>query len=142
MKTLFLYSTIAIYNKLINIWNNEKIISILVLLLFTITSCTSQDCTELPTSFSSCKEAVSEIKSTNFTIEDSVDTSRSSFIKSAHFYSCDSEFGYIIVKIKSKEYFYQNVPVSVWKQFKKANSFGSYYNRHIKGGYNLNFKIK
>jgi len=113
----------------------KRIASILIALLVTISSCNSQSCNELPKQFTSYQEAVSKIKSADFTFEDSVNTSRSSLIKSATFYSCDSNVGFLLVKIKSTEYIYQNVPISVWYNFKKADSFGRFYNSNIKGNY-------
>lgn len=100
-----------------------------------IISCSSKSCNELPTPFSNYEQAITEIKSTGFSLEDSVDTSRSSFIKSASFYSCDSKVGYLIIGIRSTEYIYQNVPISVWEELKEADSFGSFYNNNIKGNY-------
>ena len=110
----------------------------LICVVLNLYSCNSQFCNELPSQFSSYQQAVSEIKSTDFTIEDKVDTSRSSLIKSATYYSCDSKIGFLLVKIRSTEYIYQNVPISVWENFKEADSFGSFYNRNIKGNFQLN----
>jgi len=106
-------------------------------LSFTISSCSGQDCKDLPSQFSSYSQAVNEVKSTNFTIEENVKTNISSWIKNISFYSCDSKIGFLLVETKSEEYIYQNVPISVWEQFKKADSFGTFYNRYIKGNYHL-----
>lgn len=100
-------------------------------------SCNNSSCNELPTPFNNYEQALSEIKSTEFSVEDSVDTSRSSFIESASFYSCDSKVGYLIIGIRNTEYIYQNVPISVWEDFKEADSFGRFYNENIKGNYQL-----
>jgi hypothetical protein len=108
-----------------------------IIVTLNLVSCNSQTCNELPTQFTSYQKALSEVKSTNFTINDIVDTSRSSLIKSASFYSCDSNVGFLLVKIKNTEYIYQNVPISVWESFKKADSFGRFYNRNVKGSYQL-----
>ena len=105
--------------------------------VFNFNSCDSASCTDLPTNFTSYQKAVSEIKSANFTIEDNLDTSRSSIIRNAFFYSCNSKTGFLLVKIKSTEYIYQNVPISVWENFKEAGSFGRFYNNNIKGNYTL-----
>jgi len=100
-------------------------------------SCNNSSCNELPTQFNNYEQALSEIKSTDFSFEDSVDTSRSSFIESASFYSCDSKSGYLIIGIRNTEYIYQNVPISVWEEFKEAESFGKFYNSNIKDRYLL-----
>jgi hypothetical protein len=109
----------------------------LVFFLLNLTHCNSQSCNELPTQFSNYQAAVSNVKSTKFTIKDSVDTSRSSFVESVSFYSCDSKTGFLLVKIKGTEYIHQNVPIAVWGSFKKADSYGSFYSKNIKGRYQL-----
>jgi len=119
---------------------NNKIKLILILLIFTIASCTSQDCNDLPSQFSSYSQAVNDVKSSNFTIEEKVKTTKSSWIKTISYYSCDSEIGFLLVEIKSEEYIYQNVPLSVWESFKKADSYGRFYNGNIKSNNNLIIK--
>jgi len=114
-----------------------KKITLLLLLLITITSCSSQDCKELPSSYNSYKDALTEIKSSDFKLEDSVNTSKSSVIESAQYFSCDGNNGYLIIEIRNTEYIYQNVPISVWRNFKNANSYGRFYNSTIKDNYKL-----
>lgn len=114
-----------------------KKITLILLTLLTITSCSSQDCKELPSSYNSYKDALTEIKSSDFKLEDSVNTSRSSVIESAYYLSCDGKIGYLIIEIRNTEYIYQNVPISVWDSFINADSYGRIYNRNIKGNYKL-----
>ena len=117
----------------------KKLIQYLFLIgiLLTLISCNNLSCNELPTPFNNYEQALSEIKTTEFSFEDSLDTSRSSFIESASFYSCDSKVGYLIIGIRNTEYIYQNVPISVWEEFKEADSFGSFYNSNIKDNWRL-----
>jgi hypothetical protein len=115
-----------------------KLTLIVLIISFTVSSCNSQDCKELPSSFDSYKHALSEVKSTDFKLEDSVNTSRSSVIESANFFSCDGNNGYLIIEIRNTEYIYQNVPIAVWESFKNVDSFGRFYNRKINGSYKLN----
>lgn len=57
--------------------------------------------------------------------------------------SCFSEVGYseaqetLVVRFRDsgKRYCYYDVPVSVWKAFRSADSLGRYYNTKIKGYY-------
>lgn len=95
----------------------------------------SQICNDLPASFNSYQEANTLIKSTNFTIEDSVDTSKSSFINEASYYSCDKQYGFLIIKIRSTEYIFKDVPINIWEEFKNADSFGKFFNYNLKGNY-------
>lgn len=113
----------------------KKIIALLFVI--TMTACQSQDCKDLPNQFNNYRHALNEVKSANFTIEDTVNTSRSSIIENAEYFSCNSKIGYLIIKIRNTEYIYQNVPISVWGKFKKTDSFGRFYNRYIKGNYPL-----
>lgn len=101
-----------------------------------ISSCRIKDsCDKLPTQFSSYDQAVSKIESSNFKIEEEANTSKSSWIKGASFYSCDGNKGYFILQTDKHDYLYSNIPYSNWTEFKNAESFGKYYNENIKHHY-------
>jgi ABC-type glycerol-3-phosphate transport system substrate-binding protein len=102
-----------------------------------ITACGQTDCNKLQANFSSYSEAVSKIKSTKFTLTDNVITLSSSWVRGASYYSCDKKIGYFIIKTVKRNYIYKDLPISIWYNFKNANSFGSYYNRNIKNRYQL-----
>lgn len=93
------------------------------------------DCNNLPTKYSSYDEAIQLITTTTFKINESVNTSRSSWIRGANYYSCDGLYGFLIIKTDRNDYIHSNVPISVWEGFKNANSFGSYYDHYIKFQY-------
>ncbi len=115
----------------------KKLIHYLLItgVLINFTSCNSQSCNDLPPQFNSYQQANKEIKSANFTIEESIDTSISTFIEGATYYSCDGETGFLVIEIKNTEYIHQNVPITLWRNFKQADSFGRFYNSNIKGNY-------
>lgn len=113
---------------------NKLLIS---LLLFFILSCKSQNCEQLPQTYLSYSEALSKITNASFEVSDSVNTSSSSWIKKAKFYSCDSAKGFLVLETSKDAYIFKDVPIQVWNKFKKANSFGSFYNQKIKGKYQL-----
>lgn len=94
-------------------------------------------CNRLPQTFKSYNQALTLIKSSKFKISESVNTSKSSWIRGASYYSCDKITGFLIVVTDEKEYIHKNVPLEIWNQFKNANSFGSYYSQNIKGRYRL-----
>jgi hypothetical protein len=96
-----------------------------------------QDCNNLPTTFASYDQAVSLVKASTFKTKESVDTSKSSWIRGVTFYSCDGVKGFLILKTDSREYIHQNVPIEVWRGLKNADSFGNYYNNYIRGKYIL-----
>ncbi len=101
-----------------------------------ISSCRTKDgCDKLPIQFSSYDQAISKIKTSNFKINEKVNTSKSSWIRGAKFYSCNGDTGFFILQTDKQEYIYANMPYSIWVQFKNAESFGEFYNKNIKHRY-------
>jgi hypothetical protein len=114
--------------------NMKYLISILFLI---IVSC-SGNCDSISKKFNSYDEAISLVRSTNFSVEEKVNTD-SSWIDSIEYYSCDEVSGYLILNTKKGgSYIHENVPIEVWNEFKNADSFGRFYNKNIKGNYYLN----
>lgn len=99
--------------------------------------CNAQTCKTVPNHFNTYEEAIKWVKKTRFKISEDLNTSRSSFIESAHYYSCDGNTGYFIIKIKDTEYIYADMPIGVWKGFKGSSSFGTFYNLNIRNKYQL-----
>ncbi|MBW8202019.1 KTSC domain-containing protein [Flagellimonas abyssi] len=110
-------------------------------LLFTIAflsiSCNSQNCSDLKESFTDFDQAKKSIERTNFRFSDKCNTRKSSWILGAEFYSCDNKNGYLLIKTKKKTYIHKNLPKELWNEFKKADSFGKFYNSRIKGKFQL-----
>ncbi len=73
--------------------------------------------------------------SVNVSSYESVDTSKSSFVKSARYKESDK---HLILNLSGSSYEYCDVPLSIWNSFKRADSFGTYYNSQIKGRYSCN----
>ncbi|RZK31119.1 MAG: KTSC domain-containing protein [Hymenobacter sp.] len=101
-----------------------------------LASCSNKS-SEIPESFTSYKEANQKISAGNYKIEETVDVSRSSWIKGAKFYSEDGQSGYLFLKVGNREYIHKGVPIDVWNQFKTADSFGKYYRANIMHRYQL-----
>ncbi len=59
-----------------------------------------------------------------------LNTVKSSFIRGAWY---DNQNQYMVIKLIETYYHYCGLPKTVWDEFKKADSFGSYYNQVIKG---------
>ncbi|MFN8396685.1 MAG: KTSC domain-containing protein [Bacteroidia bacterium] len=97
--------------------------------------CGWRSCSEIPSNFESFDTAISAIEGSNFLVEESVNTSSSSFITDADYYSCDGAQGYLILEFKGESYLFEGVGIEVWEGFKSADSFGQYYHRHIQGRY-------
>ena len=101
-------------------------------------SCNSQDCNKLPAIYTSYSQGIELVKSSSFKVKETANTSNSSWITSAKYYSCDGNTGYLIYTTnKDYEYIHQGVPVNIWEGFKNASSKGSYYNSNIKNRYRL-----
>ena len=112
-----------------------RIYGCLLFMVVISVSCLGQDCGQMPRHFNSYGAAIAFVKKAQFRFSDDINTSRSSWIRSASYYSCDGITGYFIFTTDTKEYIHSDVPVALWKQFKVAPSFGSYYDRNIRGKY-------
>jgi signal transduction histidine kinase len=107
-------------------------------LLFFVSAITAQSCKDLPTYFYSYDEAVSKVEKATFQIKDKVTCYNSSWISKATYHSCDGKTGYFILYAQNgKNYIHKGIPLSVWQEFKNADSQGSYYSNNIKGRYQL-----
>ena len=135
MGKTFGYQKLVI-NKIVIHFSLSKILPLL--LSFYFISCNGQPCSQLPKSFKSYSQAISLIQKSSFIVKESANTSSSSWISSAKYYSCDGTTGYFILKTDSgREYIHYGIPVNVWDEFKNADSKGSYYDKNIKGRYRL-----
>jgi hypothetical protein len=114
----------------------KKIISGL-LLIVSLSASAQVNCTNLSTSFSSYDDAISKVRNSNFKFIERANTSRSSWIRDAAFYSCDKQYGFVIVETSQGNYIHFNVPLNVWYEFKRAHSFGTFYNTRIRNRYKL-----
>lgn len=130
-----------IFSKTIqNVRKFEKIISLknlLIFLILSLLSCSAEkrkthDCSDITTPFQSYSQAINVVESAEFKISDEVNTSKSSWIRSAKYYSCDGRVGYMVYTTDKKKYIHQDVPIEIWEEFKNADSFGKYYNKNIK----------
>jgi hypothetical protein len=112
---------------------------IIVLFLFAYNA-NAQDCKTIPQSFNSYQQAVKAISNSTFPYTDKFTTSSSSWIRSATFKSCDGKTGFLIIGTDSDSYIHQNVPISLWQNFKRASSYGSFYTKNLRGRYKLIIK--
>ena len=114
------------------------LLTVMIISVCTVSfNCNSQSCKTIPSHFKSYEEAIATVKKLHFTVDEDVNTSRSTFIQAAHYYSCDGKTGYFIIKIKDFEYIHENMPIAVWKGFKGSSSFGTFYNLNIRNKYQM-----
>lgn len=119
-----------------NSWN----ICCFILLFLPFLAFSQTACYNLPKNFKSYNQAVFEVKNAKFKFVDHVNTTRSSFIRGARYYSCDGEFGFLVIEINDRQYIHSRLPKKVWLSFKSAKSFGTFYNQAIRNRYRLNLK--
>ena len=111
-----------------------------LLLLFSVILFSCKQNSELPKQFSSYDEAVNKVENASFSTVEEAETegkSENNFIKSAKYYSNDNVNGFLILNFNGKEYIFDEVPITVWNDFKSSDDMGKHYNQFIRGKYIL-----
>ena len=98
------------------------------------------DCWQMNDGWESEKKAISQIEHTCFKTSDSVSPDQESWMNSAHYYQCNDDIGYLIVKCNKKTMVHKNVPLAIWNNLKEAKPIVGYYNFYIKNKYKLDKK--
>jgi hypothetical protein len=99
------------------------------------------DCSKIPRMFSSFNEANRIVRQAKWIFKDKIDSFSSSWIRSAEYYSCNNQHGYLIMCTDDKCYIFDNLEKSVWNGFKKASSKGKYYHAYIRNKYQMYDRI-
>jgi len=63
---------------------------------------------------------------------EALDTSKSSVVRGAWY---DVDNNYMVINLNGTYYHYCGMPIIAWTSLKSADSFGSHYNKYIKGSY-------
>lgn len=114
-----------------------KLILMIALLFFgAYLNAEKENCSQINGEWKSDKAAIERIENTTFKIQDSI-LPNESWMKIAQYYSCDDEYGYLIVKSEKKTFIHQDVPKAIWATLKNARSIGGYYNFYIKDKYKV-----
>ncbi len=116
-----------------------KTTAVLLTLIFTgmYLNASKHSCLHTMENWHSAKDAIIAIEHYSFNTNETITGDPESWLKSVNYYSCNSEFGFLIVNGEKKASVHQNVPVAVWESLKSANSKGGYYNFYIKNKYKL-----
>lgn len=78
------------------------------------------------------------MKKKSLRIKEIADTSKSSWINQASYFSSDGITGIFICSTSTgKEYIHKEVPLDIWKNFKNSTSKGNSYNKDIKNKFQL-----
>src|SRR3990167_10104504 len=64
--------------------------------------------------FTSYEEAIIWVRANDDLTKDSVDTSKSTWIRGAEYYNDGSGDGFLILNMKGKEYIWEGVPIDIW----------------------------
>ncbi|WP_353477494.1 KTSC domain-containing protein [Arenibacter sp. M-2] len=102
-----------------------------------LNSCGGQGCDKLDKTFDTYESTLDIIKSANFQFTDDCNTSKSSWICDAEYFSCNGKTGFLVIETNSQTYIHNEVPIKIWSEFKKAESFGKFYNRNLKGRFRI-----
>ena len=97
----------------------------------------AQSCNQLPLQFESFSIANRQITGSTFQFVDNLKISKSSWIRSAQYYSCDNITGYFFLITDHKTYIHKDVPIQLWKNFVSTSSYGNFYNINFKGKFPL-----
>ena len=81
-----------------------KVSIFIILSCVLLASCQYEDCESIQANYESYNELTEAVKSHSFKIEEDLNTSKSSWIRHAEFYSCDGSIGYLIITTDKKEY--------------------------------------
>ena len=98
---------------------------------------------QIPKQFNSYIEAQYIVQSADLSIQEEAQTegrSENNWIREAKYFANDKNSGYLIINMNGKDYIFDELPYSVWEQFKNAEDLGTAYHRLIKGKYNLKLK--
>lgn len=90
-------------------------------------------CENMPEQFANYDELESALDDHDFMISEYQNTSQSSWVRGAQYFSCDGETGYFLLSTDKQNYVHANVPLSVWNGFQAADSYGTFYSHNIKG---------
>lgn len=107
----------------------------LMLFCFLLSACHVADCDKIPTSFNSYSEAIEIVENYRFPFKDKIVINKSTWIRKAQYFSCNSGTGFFLLKTDTQCYIHQDLPIEIWYEFKKASSFGQFYSQNIKSRY-------
>lgn len=96
-----------------------------------------QNCSNAPNHFDSYEEAEEFVYSHEFEFSKTCNTSSSSWITCAKWYSCDGVTGYFLICIGQKTYLHTGLPLYIFQNLCNSTSIGSYYDTYIRGRYRL-----
>jgi hypothetical protein len=98
-------------------------------------------CDTIPVQWKSQKAAIEYLRKSSFLIhEQRLAEGNDEAIRSASYYSCDGETGYLLIRYGGKEVLHQAVPLGVWQNLKNANSLSGYYHFYLRDRFV--FKLK
>ncbi|MDH7459891.1 KTSC domain-containing protein [Chitinophagaceae bacterium 26-R-25] len=97
-----------------------------------LTVCDAQNCKSIPSVFNSYEQAKQIVTAASFPFRQTIMTTKSSWIREATYYSCDGKTGFFLFKTNNQTYIHQDVPLTIWKGFVAADSYGSFYDHYLK----------
>ncbi|MCG8310215.1 MAG: KTSC domain-containing protein [Cytophagales bacterium] len=118
----------------------KKLALIVVLILIGMyLNAQEENCAQISQGWNSEEDAIEQVQNTIFKTHETI-LPKDSWVKIAHFYSCDDEYGFVIVQSTDTTFIHQNVPKTVWAALKEARSVSGFYNFYIKNIYKSEIK--
>jgi hypothetical protein len=115
-----------------------KLIFAYAIFLFIITAIVSVFAFFSSPSFHTYDEAIKYVENDSSFIKDVADTSKSSWVNGAFYYRHWWSYrGYAVFVLNDKKYIHAKMPFWAWNKFKKAESFGTFYDNNIRNKYQL-----
>ena len=93
------------------------------------------DCSKMKSYFANVEQAHEILESTTFAFTQELKTTKRFGVKTANYYSCDNENGYLLMSVDDKEILYKNYPRFQWKLLIETNDLDGFYAENIKGKY-------
>jgi len=85
----------------------------------------------------SLDEAISKIENAKFRFQQQFKISRSYGVMNARFYSCDGEFGFLIMKVDKEDHIYLEVPKSIWDNLIISTDINAFFASEIKDNFEV-----
>jgi hypothetical protein len=114
-----------------------RLICLAVLLCSVFSAWTQTPCGNLPSHFANKETAIQAVIHAEFPLNEQYNSAKTSWIRSASYFSCDLKTGYFIFSTVDKVFIHKGMPLALWNAFKTAPDPGKYYNRHIKNKFTL-----
>lgn len=90
------------------------------------------NCDSLELTDENAQDAIKKIRETSFRFQQSIRVNRSEGFQEGHFYSCNNEDGFMIVKFDEQSLFYRGIPKALWDEMAASNNPEDFFVENIR----------